>query len=57
MNRDIESIELYCDDCGVSQTKNESVRETTCPFAEEISGREVQVTLCDDCYKERLWDI
>ena len=44
---------LICQDCGTDN----NVRETTCPYAEEISNREVQIIVCDDCYRERVWDI
>lgn len=39
-----------CEDCG---TKNETVRDVTCPLAEEIHSETVHVTLCTSCYHER----
>ena len=44
---------LICFDCGTK----EKVRETTCPFASEINNEEIEVDLCDACYRERMWDI
>ena len=45
---------LECQDCGKS---DETVHETTCPYAEEINDDYVEVTLCDDCYNERCMEI
>lgn len=45
---------LQCDDC---EQFKEDVRETTCPFAEEINGEIVHCQLCDDCYSERCMEI
>lgn len=42
-----------CDDCGTT----EEVKETTCPYAEEINNETVEVALCDNCYHERCMDI
>ncbi len=44
---------MECDDCGTT----EDVERTTCPFAEEIHGDEVEVDLCSACYHERCMDI
>ena len=44
---------LVCQDCGTT----ENVTETTCPFASEIYGKEVDIAVCSDCYRERLYDI
>ena len=44
---------LKCEDCGIEA---EDVHETTCPFAEEIYGEVVEVTLCDDCKMGRAYD-
>lgn len=43
-----------CDDCGKEKV---DVKETICPYAEEINGKEITCTLCDDCYHERCMDI
>ena len=45
--------ELVCQDCGTT----EGVRETTCPFAEEVNNRIIDITICDKCYHERCMDI
>lgn len=49
---------LTCEDCGIyaSDTEDE-VKNTTCPYAEEIHGRQVPITVCDSCYRERSYDI
>lgn len=46
--------DLKCDDC---KEVKPDVCETTCPFAEEIYNKKVNVTLCKDCYYERCQDI
>ncbi len=43
-----------CDDCLKS---DETVRDTTCPFQEEIHNKIVFITVCDKCYGERVKDI
>lgn len=45
---------LTCQDCG---KQDETVSETTCPFAEEIHEIIVDITVCKDCYHERCMDI
>lgn len=45
---------LKCDDCG---DENETVVDTICPFAAEIHETEVEITVCEDCYTDRLYDI
>lgn len=44
---------VVCADCGTK----ENVKETFCPYSEEINNRKVEVSLCDKCYRERMWDI
>ena len=44
---------LVCQDCGTEK----NVQETVCPFAQEMSGTEVQIIVCNNCYRERVWDI
>lgn len=41
---------LTCQDCGQSK---EDVRRTTCPFADEVYGDEVVITVCGECRHER----
>lgn len=43
-----------CEDCG---NQEDTVRYTTCPFAEEIYDERVYVTICSQCYQERCDDI
>jgi len=45
---------MKCDDC---EKEKEDVKETTCPFAEEINYSTINCLLCDDCYHERCMDI
>lgn len=45
---------LICEDCGKC---DDTVRDTICPFAEEIHGESIDVVLCDECYHERFLDI
>ncbi len=49
-----EPDKLRCQDCG---EQDDTVRYTTCPFAEEINYERVYVTICSRCYQERCWDI
>ena len=46
--------ELKCGDCGAV---GETVKDTTCPYAEEIHDEVVDITVCSDCYYQRLMDI
>ena len=46
-----------CDDCGVVRSEDVDVRQTFCPYAQEINNSEVEVMLCDNCYHERCMDI
>lgn len=48
-----EDNDLVCQDCGTK----EKVTKTTCPYAYEIYGEEVEIVVCDECYRERWWDI
>lgn len=43
-----------CEDCGI---ENETVSTTTCPFAADVHGKEVVITVCDECYHQRCLDI
>lgn len=43
-----------CEDCG---SESEDVEERLCPFAEEIEGIEIYVTICDNCYRNRILEI
>lgn len=43
-----------CQDCGI---ENETVTQTTCPFAEEIHGDIIVITVCNDCHQQRCDDI
>lgn len=45
---------LKCDDCNKVSAE---VEKGNCPYAEEISGEEVECQLCPDCYHERCMDI
>lgn len=45
---------MNCDDCGKNK---EDVKETTCPYTEEINDSIIECNLCDDCYHERCMDI
>lgn len=45
---------MNCDDCGEDK---EDVKETTCPYAEEINDSIIECCLCDDCYHERCMGI
>lgn len=53
MTNDKEDFE-ECQDCG---KKDETVHDTTCPYAEEINDSIVKITVCDECYHERCMDI
>ena len=46
-------IEIKCEDCGT--TKN--VRETICPYQEDVNDIIKEITICDKCYIERVYDI
>jgi hypothetical protein len=45
---------LTCDRCGV---QSEDVQTCIDPYDQEINDKEVEVTLCHNCYQERIWDI
>ncbi len=49
-----EENKLVCDDCKQSKP---DVKETFCPYSEEINDEKVPVTLCDNCYYERCMAI
>ena len=44
---------LVCEECG----SKENVQKDFDPYALEINDKEIEVTLCADCYQERVWDI
>lgn len=43
-----------CENCG---KQDDTVRYTTNPFAEEVYGEKVYVTICSQCYQELCDDI
>jgi len=45
---------MKCQDCG---KEREDVKETTCPYAEELYDEIQKITVCDDCYNERGYSI
>lgn len=45
---------LECDDCGINSP---DVSMTFCPYSEEIHSEEVECNLCEECYRERCYDI
>lgn len=49
-----EDKKLTCDDCG---KQDDSVIETSCPYASEIHDDYQECTLCSNCYHERCMDI
>lgn len=51
--QDTETDGLVCQDCGTT----EGVEKTTCPYAADIGGEEVEVVLCYDCLHERAMNI
>lgn len=54
MSKEEKELYLTCEDCGVAGPE---VEDTTCPYAEEISGEEVEVCLCPRCYEQRGLDV
>jgi len=44
---------IICDDCGTDK----DVKQTICPFQDDVYGKRVKVKLCDKCYHERCMDI
>jgi len=48
---------MECEDCGVGESEDSSVKETTCPFADEINGSVINTTLCCECYSQRCMAI
>jgi hypothetical protein len=53
--KDAENLVLLtCQDCGITSG---DVRETNCPYAEEINGAYVEIIVCPDCESERAMDI
>lgn len=45
---------LICEDCKKAKT---SVRETICPYNQDINNKEIPATLCAECYSNRVADI
>jgi len=43
---------MRCEECG-----SEDAEETTCPYAESMQGVIIEVTLCSECYNQRVQDI
>ncbi len=55
----IDGVDLYnednkCIDCGEYK---ESVSLRICPYEKEIHERIVEVQICDECERERAWNI
>lgn len=46
--------DLKCQDCKECKP---DVKETACPFVQEIYDKIEMVTICGDCYYERCQDI
>jgi hypothetical protein len=45
---------LECQDC---HKEKPDVKETFCPFAQEVHHEDIEIIVCDNCYQERVWDI
>ena len=45
---------LVCDDCG---KQGDDVKETICPYDNEIYNKEVPCVICDNCYNLRSYEI
>lgn len=45
---------MICEDC---KKEKPDVKETTCPYAEDIHGTVQEATLCNECYYQRCMDI
>ncbi len=45
---------MICDDCNKDK---EDVKETKCPYAEEINDELIDCQLCDGCYYDRCMEI
>jgi hypothetical protein len=45
---------LKCDTC---EAQDETVRDTICPYANEIYEEKRPMTLCSECYNQRAEDI
>lgn len=43
-----------CDDC---HERKKDVARKICPYAEELTGKKVDVLLCEKCYKERIKEV
>ncbi len=43
--------------CVQCDKEKEDVEEVICPYAQDVYNEVVLVTLCDNCYTERLMDI
>lgn len=54
MTNDKKVEHLKCQDCGVI---NDTVKITFCPYAQELNGEKIEITVCDDCYVDRGHDI
>lgn len=49
-----EAMTLTCQDC---QSASADVTDTICPYASEINGTKLAITVCSDCYHQRAWDV
>lgn len=45
-----ELKQLTCEDCNIT---NENVKETNCPYFEDVYNEKVKAVVCDECYYER----
>ena len=52
--KEISAGYLTCEECGA---KDDTVNETICPFQEGMFNREIDVTLCNECYRDRVQNI
>ena len=49
-----QNRKLKCQDCGKI---DDTVTETTCPYAMEMFNNIVNIVVCDNCYYERVLDV
>ncbi len=50
----VVGLMLECDDCGEMKP---DVHDTFCPYSSEILDEEIPITVCEDCYNERSYEI
>ena len=48
-----EEVELVCQECG----SKKNVSTDFDPYAQEIGGKDIEVTLCEECFTESIMDI